>query len=138
MITLNGCYYWYEISVIKDKDGSLSKEKIRIPVQCKHSGEYSSICIYIDPLTELVVTHTLSNELLSEIPDNDKTVFMHNLEHIKPPANTTVLFVWWNRNGFEASQKTLGIMHSNGELKLDFNPAGKEKPRFWAHLTACL
>ena len=52
----------------------------------------------------------------------------------KPPVNETVLFVWWHRNGFETSQKTLGFIDTANVLHLDFTPVGAKQPTFWCFL----
>jgi len=72
----------------------------------------------------------------SEIsPDESKQqLVMRRFCDEKPPINKTVLFVWWHRGGFERSQKTLGFMDSDGNLILDFYPAGGEDPTFWCYL----
>lgn len=52
----------------------------------------------------------------------------------KPPVDEVVVFVWWHRNGFEASQKTLGFIDAANVLHLDFTPAGGKEPTFWCFL----
>lgn len=54
------------------------------------------------------------------------------LSEKKPPANNTVLFVWWHRNGIKTSQKTLGFINEGGKLILDVTYAGS--PSFWCDL----
>ena len=52
----------------------------------------------------------------------------------KPPVDEVVLFVWWHRNGFKTSQKTLGFIDTVNVLHLDFTPAGAKEPTFWCFL----
>lgn len=60
--------------------------------------------------------------------------FIRFLEE-KPLMDKVVLFIWWHRNGIEASQKTLGFVDSVGALHLDFTPVGQnKKPTFWCPL----
>ena len=52
----------------------------------------------------------------------------------KPPVDEVVLFVWWHRNGWKTSQKTLGFIDTANVLHLDFTPAGAKEPDFWCFL----
>ena len=55
--------------VDKKGDGHRTHAKVRIPVRCEASGEYSSRCTFINPSSASVETKDILNEYLFDSPN---------------------------------------------------------------------
>jgi len=99
--------------------------------KCHHWNSFVVTCIkdYI-PSSEDEPCDAI--DAMIEFKGTDQKMFRYSDE--KPPKNKTVLFIWWHRNGFETSQKTLGYLSDEDRLIFDFTPAGGKMPDFWSFL----